>query len=67
VSGLNDEMKLDSELLSLHETLGELIDMGLVKATFYPEEEGIGPSTRYSLTAEAPAIVEDYSGAEIHA
>jgi DNA-binding HxlR family transcriptional regulator len=67
VSGLNDEMKLDTELLSLHETLGELIDMGLVNATFYPEEEGIEPYTRYSLTPEAPAIVEDYAGAEIRA
>ena len=63
----NDGMTLDAELLSLHQTLGDLIEMGLVKATFYAEEDGIGPCTRYSVTAEARAIVEDYAGAEIRA
>jgi DNA-binding HxlR family transcriptional regulator len=51
---------LDDELLSLDQTLGELINMGLVEATFHAEEEGA--PTRYSLidlTAEARAIAEE--------
>jgi hypothetical protein len=62
----NDATTLDAELLSLHQTLGELIDMGLVKAIFYAEEED-RPPTRFGLTAAAPAIVDDYAGAEIRA
>jgi hypothetical protein len=50
---------LDDELLSLDETLNELIGMGLVESVSYPEENGIGPVTRYYLTGEAPAMEEE--------
>jgi hypothetical protein len=48
---------LDDELLALDQTLGELIGMGLVEATFYAQEEG--NPTRFSLTAEAPALEQE--------
>ena len=54
---LKNEMNLDDELLSLDQTLRELIEMGLVESVSWPEENGIGPITRYYLASEAPAKV----------
>jgi hypothetical protein len=49
---------LDNELLSLNNTLTEMINMGLVEEIFYPEEGGAGP-IRFRLTTEAPAVEEE--------
>lgn len=42
-----DEKRLDIELIRLNKTLNELVRMGMVEAKFFPEENGIGPFTRY--------------------
>ena len=50
---------LDTELVRLHQTLGELIRLGLVEAVYYPEGNGIGPTTRYRLTGRPGDEEED--------